>query len=63
MDHSITWNDYINVRLAIWAGGVILALIYGTVQALIQLHEDRHVNDESESLSETAGKTLFRGTE
>jgi hypothetical protein len=59
------WWAYQNKNLEF---GLYVLIVVGSISlmafawaGLVQLHEDRHVNDETEGFESTAGKTLFRG--
>ena len=48
MNHAITWNEYINVRLAFWAISVVVLFVCGVIAAIYQWHEDCHVYDDED---------------
>lgn len=54
----ITWEEYVNVRLAVCAIGLVVAFAVGTIAAIMQWHEDCHVNDDPDPGELPAGKTL-----
>jgi hypothetical protein len=59
MNHPITWGEYISVRLLIWAGAILIALMLAVIAAIRQYCEDIHVNDDpKETFEPHAGKTL-----
>jgi hypothetical protein len=58
IDTPMTWESYINFRIAAWAVCTVLALIGAVIKAVAQWRDDCHVNDESDPNELPAGKTL-----
>jgi hypothetical protein len=54
----MTWNDYWNLKVFCGLGGMVLMLVAITIRAIIEWHEDCHVNDEPDESEPKAGKTL-----
>lgn len=54
----MTWEGYINFKLAVAAIGAVVALICFAVAAIVRWREDCHVNDEPDPNEPSAGKTL-----